>query len=174
MVSQGVELVHNMLHVHQRIDGVLFDISAGFYPMIGFDAEKDFYDIFTSPLVRGVIKGLGDPPEALMVRKKDGAPIQVVTILGGTANYEGRYSREKKSPIHDRGFQQTLIYSGRVGDKVRITYREFSQGMVRGAFSNDVEYDLSVSNIIRYKGAEMEILSADNMKISYKVLKNFN
>ena len=42
------------------------------------------------------------------------------------------------------------------------------------AFSNDVEYDLSVSNIIRYKGAEMEILSADNMKISYKVLKNFN
>jgi hypothetical protein len=124
--------------------------------------------------VLGPNLGCTPPPEALMVRKKDGAPIQVVTILGGTANYEGRYSREKKSPIHDRGFQQTLIYSGRVGDKVRITYREFSQGMVRGAFSNDVEYDLSVSNIIRYKGAEMEILSADNMKISYKVLKNFN
>ncbi len=71
-------------------------------------------------------------------------------------------------------FMQELIYTGKVGDKIRFTYREFQNGMARQAFIIDVEYDLSESNIISYKGATIEILSATNQKIEYKVLKHFN
>jgi hypothetical protein len=74
----------------------------------------------------------------------------------------------------DNAFQQTLIYSGKIGNKVNIGYREFSRNMARPAFNNDVEYDLSESNQIGYKGALLEIIDANNQNITFKVLRNFN
>ncbi|MFA0541785.1 MULTISPECIES: hypothetical protein [Vibrio] len=71
-------------------------------------------------------------------------------------------------------FMQELIYTGKVGDKIRFTYREFQNGMARQAFNVDVEYDLSESDLISYKGATVEIISATNQKIEYKVIKHFN
>lgn len=56
---------------------------------------------------------------------------------------------------------------------LNISYREFSNSLARSAFNNDVEYDLSVSNIIDYNGASVEIIDADNSGITYKLLKNF-
>lgn len=78
------------------------------------------------------------------------------------------------SSSSDNSFQQTLIYSGRVGDKINIGYREFSSNMARPAFNNDVEYDLSESNVIGYRGAELEIIEATNRSITYRVVSNFN
>lgn len=71
-------------------------------------------------------------------------------------------------------FMQELIYTGKVADKIRFTYREFQNGMARQAFNVNVEYDLSEGNLISYKGATVEIISATNQKIVYKVLKHFN
>ena len=71
-------------------------------------------------------------------------------------------------------FKQELIYTGKVGDKIRFTYREYSNSMARGAFSVDVEYDLSESNVIAYKGAVVSISKATNTSISYIVTKHFN
>lgn len=71
-------------------------------------------------------------------------------------------------------FMQELIYTGKVGDKIRFTYREYQNGMARQAFNINVEYDLSESNLISYKGATIEIISATNQRIEYKVLKHFN
>ena len=70
-------------------------------------------------------------------------------------------------------FIQELIYTGKVGDKIRFTYREFHNGTARQAFNIDVEYDLSESNIISYRGATIEIILATNRKIEYKLLKHF-
>ncbi|MCD0195610.1 hypothetical protein K1T77_12420 [Acinetobacter baumannii] len=44
----------------------------------------------------------------------------------------------------------------------------------RPAFNNDVEYDLSQSKEIGYKGALLEIIEATNQDIKYKVIRNFN
>lgn len=74
---------------------------------------------------------------------------------------------------HD-SFQQTLIYSGKVGNKINIGYREFSGSIARPAFNNNVEYDLSESTTIGYKGAQLEIIEATNQYIKYRVIKNFN
>ena len=78
-----------------------------------------------------------------------------------------------RSKASQDSFQQTLLYSGRVGNKINVSYREFSSSMARPAFNNDVEYDLDDSNIIGYKGALIEVLDADNQSITYKLIKNF-
>jgi hypothetical protein len=70
--------------------------------------------------------------------------------------------------------QQTLIYSGKVGDKITLGYREFFNEVARPAFSNDVVYDLSASSILGYKGARLQVINATNTEISYKVLADFD
>ena len=92
-------------------------------------------------------------------------------LIGET---EVEFERTKKVKYRSDSFQQTLIYSGRVGDKINISYREFSHNSARPSYNNDVEYDLSTSKIIRYKGAKLEVLDATNESIKYKVLSNFN
>jgi len=81
----------------------------------------------------------------------------------------------ERIPIQsDNSFQQTLIYSGRVGGKINIGYREFSASVARPAFNNDVEYDLNESPMIGYMGAQVEIIKATNEYIEYRVIRNFN
>lgn len=76
--------------------------------------------------------------------------------------------------LKSSGFQQTLLYNGKVGNKINIGYREFMDKTARPAFSNSVEYDLGESQIIGYKGARLEIISANTVEIKYKVLKGFD
>ena len=71
-------------------------------------------------------------------------------------------------------FQQTLIYNGKVGERILLGYREFSNDFARPAFSNNVEYDLKSSNVIGYRGARLEVVEATNVGITYKVLAGFN
>jgi hypothetical protein len=78
----------------------------------------------------------------------------------------------KRSLSSEKGFQQALIYNGRVGDKISIGYREFSSSTTRPAFNNTVEYDLSSSDIISYRGAKMKIIKADDNTITYQVLSH--
>ena len=84
------------------------------------------------------------------------------------------YEKTMLPVIAEDSFQQTLIYNGKVGDKINIGYREFQSNRARAAFSNEVEYDLSDSNIIGYKGAQLEIIKATNQSIEYRVISNFN
>ena len=45
--------------------------------------------------------------------------------------------------------------------------------MARTAFSQEAQYDLSASNIIAFKGAQLKILNATNESIEYEVLSHF-
>ncbi|RUO39268.1 hypothetical protein CWE22_10700 [Pseudidiomarina aestuarii] len=71
-------------------------------------------------------------------------------------------------------FMQELIYTGKVDNKIRFKYREYSNGMARESYNVDVEYDLNDGHIISYKGSNIEILEANNTKITYKVITHFN
>jgi hypothetical protein len=70
-------------------------------------------------------------------------------------------------------FKQELIYNGRVGDNVKIIYREFSNEYARPSFTQELQYDLSTSNQIGFKGARLYIEQASNMQITYRVIKTF-
>ena len=53
-------------------------------------------------------------------------------------------------------------------------YREYVNNMARPSFSQDLQYDLSESNIIGIKGLRIEVLKAGNTKIEYKIVKSFD
>lgn len=81
---------------------------------------------------------------------------------------------QQMSARRKASFQQTLLYSGKIGDKITLGYREFSSNLARPAFSNDVTYDLSASTTLGYKGARLEVIKATNTEITYKVVADFD
>lgn len=168
MIEKGMMVDEPVLRVKKLIDGVAYNIPPNDYPQIGHDAERHYFSSL------GVIPGpLVDPHQAIAVDKDQATEICVVTIFGADACYEGDWELARVMSIKQNSFQQTLIYSGRIGDKINISYREFSNDMARPAYKNDVEYDLSTSNTITYKGAVIEVIKADNNGITYKVIKSF-
>ncbi len=106
--------------------------------------------------------------------KKSGRLCAISVFKIKACNRKASFDRRKYPIATENALQQTLIYSGKVGDKINISYREFSNDVARPAFNHDVEYDLSESMTIGYKGAQIEIIEATNELIRYKVLRNFN
>ena len=151
MVQKGTLYEENVLVVHKPVDGVYYDIPAKEYKQIGYDGYDEFYS------ASGVSQGgfSGNTASALAVKKNQNSKIRVVNINGVDYPYSVYFSREKRPLEHKDSFQQTLIYSGHIGDKINISYRELSNDYARPAFNNDVEYDLSASNIIGDKGGSV-------------------
>jgi len=87
---------------------------------------------------------------------------------------ENYYNKINVSEESLTNFQQTLIYTGREGNILKATYREFYGDIARSAFTIDVTYDLNSSNIIAFRNAELVIIEATNTKIEYIVRRNFN
>tara|TARA_B110000438_G_C15813056_1_gene650622 strand:- start:406 stop:1182 length:777 start_codon:yes stop_codon:yes gene_type:complete len=81
--------------------------------------------------------------------------------------------RTIKTVVSEASFKQELIYNGRLGDGLKFIYREFSGDMARPAFTQDIQYDLKTSNIIGFKNVKLEVISATNTVIKYKVISNF-
>lgn len=70
-------------------------------------------------------------------------------------------------------FVQQFIYNGRVGSALKFIYREFSGDYIKPAFTQEVQYDLSQSETIGFKGLKMSILNASNTEITYTLHSNF-
>jgi hypothetical protein len=69
--------------------------------------------------------------------------------------------------------QQVIEYAGRNGDNLKFTYSEFLDGYARQAFTREFQVDLTQGKVAAYKGAIIEIESATNSSITYKVVRNF-
>lgn len=108
----------------------------------------------------------GKKEEVLL--KKDNKQICVDKVCSAL-----RYALETTTLETADYFQQHLLYNGKIGDRITLGYREFSNQMARPAFSNDVVYDLSESSMLGYKGARIEVIKATNTEITYKVLSGF-
>ncbi|GGX33117.1 hypothetical protein GCM10007242_45250 [Pigmentiphaga litoralis] len=168
LLKKGFIAEEGVLVVQKSTVGFAYQIPEGKYRQLGFDEQDDFYSAV------GVTKSaLHDPIQALSVGKQPSAQLCVVTTLGSRLCYDADYERQTQISERGNSFQQTLIYSGRIGNKINVGYREFSSSAARPAFNNDVEYDLSSSKTIGYKGALLEIMDATNSSVTYKVLSNF-
>ncbi|MBR9901948.1 MAG: hypothetical protein GYB19_18030 [Rhodospirillales bacterium] len=178
MLRQGKYVERDAIQVPQSITvGGLgsYTLAPGYYVKVGEDKTSEFFLPEQTPEGGRVTSGaLTDPFEAIQVMKNDNI-ICGVSIYGGkVCDSNQPFTRTKRPSLEADGFQQTLIYSGKVGTKINIGYREFSNSYARPAFNNDVEYDLSESQIIGYKGSELEILDATNRNITFKLIRNFN
>lgn len=75
---------------------------------------------------------------------------------------EERYSRDF--------LRKELIYSGKSGTTIEISYREFRGGFAAPAFYQNLKYDLVDSKAIQFQKFKIEVIQADNQKLTYKIL----
>ncbi len=178
MVKQGVDSSVEALHFEQSTQigsSFYYVIPSGDYPKIGQNKDSEFFSATekNSGVTVPNRPMINDPVQSIQI--KNNGEICIISIFNGTKCDTGKLTKKVKlDTSRQSSFQQTLVYNGKFGNKINIGYREYSEGLARPAFSNEVEYDLSESRTIRYKGAIMEIVEANNQFITFKLLKNFN
>lgn len=70
-------------------------------------------------------------------------------------------------------FLAELLYTGREKDTVFLLYREYTgKGMARTPFYQDLRYNIEESSIINFKSLRIEVLTATNEGISFKVVSD--
>lgn len=168
LIDKGRITRKTVLQLHEPItDG--HRLTSGAYDLLGTDEEKQ---VFAANVQAGLLK---DPVKYVAVFNEDPTEICMITAFNYKSScYDKNFDIQQQTVVDNASFRQTLIYTGRVGDRLRISYREYANDTARPAFSNEVEYDLSSSNIISYRGAQIEVVDADNMQITYRVLKGFS
>ena len=76
--------------------------------------------------------------------------------------------------VYPGGIRWELVYAGKSNDIIKIYYREYvaaqSGWLAKDGFTQELTYDLTEGNIIRYRKLQIEVISANNEKIVYKVL----
>ena len=178
MVRQGKYSEHDAIYISRDTKvGSLgsYTFTRGYYLKKGEDEESEFYLPSGGANTGRVIpSALADPFQIIRVDKKTGKICGVTVLNLEVCTSDTDYEKKKYPIASSDSFQQTLIYSGKIGDKINVGYREFSNDLARPAFNNDVEYDLSESMTIGYKGCRIEVIEATNQFIKYQVLSNFN
>jgi len=175
MLSQGRNRVYESLDIQTPLAIGAFRLPAGKYIKESDSEQAEFFawDEVTNP-TRGGVSSNGNILKNVVLLK-NGKAVCIQTFSSKIYCEDALSIPRAKTAIVDQSsFQATLIYSGRVGNKISFSYREFSDGLARSAFTNTAEYDLSDSNMIFYKGAQIEVLEATNQFIRYRLLKNFN
>lgn len=175
LLRQGKYTEHEAIYLPEEISvSWAYDLHRGYYLKKGEDENTQTYMPGGSEPGHVDKAAFADPWSAIMTYK-DKPTLCVITVFNALSCKDEAHFEITKAPVvSNDSFQQTLIYSGKVGDKINIGYREFSSSLARPAFNNDVEYDLGESQVIGYKGARIKVLDATNELIKYRVLKNFN
>jgi len=178
MLREGKKIVTDAIYVESKVSTVLasFTLTPGYLVKIGETESHDYFNPFDDPKSGKVYRSaIADPFKCMAVDNKTG-------ILYGVSGFNARvkmgekndYERCRYTMVTEDSFEKTLIYSGKVGNKIKIGYREFSNLKARPEYNNEVEYDLSESKVIAYKEARLEIINATKEGIKYKVVRNFN
>lgn len=167
-------IVPKFSHSAKKIGGWLLTIRQG-EPICKTDIDSDSY-------LPNYINGQSSAAEAVydvkLKSEKDGTYKICLTQMGMNATC----AKGKTATDFDAGpwfsynkdsFQQTIEYSGRIGSVLKFTYSEFSDGYARQAFTREFQIDLNEGNIAAYKGAIIDIESANNASITYRVLRHF-
>jgi len=176
LLDQGVSTVRDILRIKEESEIAAYKIKPGKLIKIGEDSSSEYFaQDFSSgySIYSGLLVSNPDAAAAVQYKKTEGEycimrPVDF-TVCGDLIAV-----RENETVVTNDSFRRTLIYSGRFGNKLKISYREFSNNLARSAFNTEVEYDLSESKIIGYAGARLEVIKATNTGIEYKVIKNFN
>jgi hypothetical protein len=181
MLAQGQTIEREALKLSQVVKVGGYTLTPGVFPKTGSNDGSQYYSFSFVPTADGNGNQLGtlqvgllqDPAQSIEVQEKSNK-ICVITVFNVHTCRTGKaFEITTYRQTGDAAFQQTLYYNGRVGDKINIGYREYSGDMARPAFSNEVEYDLSVSSEFSYKGAKILVHEANNNQIIYTVLQNF-
>jgi hypothetical protein len=95
------------------------------------------------------------------------------TIAGKIELKSTDYQKKQVLIDNSGSYEQNLIYTGSEGDILKFTYREFVDDMARPAFTIDATYDYGKDNVLRFRGALLEVINFDNQSITYKLISGF-
>ncbi len=158
--------------------GVTAYFGSGTYKFIGTATKKFTTENSTETKIvkvyqyGTVMPGMLSPVYAQLLEDDTGDVYYNSTTVSTPLRKED-YTKKSVVDLNDYYFEQQLIYTGAEGKILKFTYREFADGTARPAFSIDATYDMTQENIIRFKGAVLEIISYNNQSIKYKVLSGF-
>ena len=181
MLAQGQAIQREALFLNQTVKISGYTLTPGYFPKTGDKDGSVYFSFGYAPGVDGngnqlgaLIKGvIMDPPQSIEVDSAANK-LCIITVFNVHTCRSGKpFKITEYTQSGDASFQQTLYYNGRVGDKINVGYREYSGDMARPAFSNEVEYDLSISDAFSYKGAKIIVHDANNNQIDYTVVQNF-
>lgn len=173
MLVQGTLRESEALVISEIAKVSAYTIPVGQYTKTGENEQGKYFSPISVSGVPIRQNPFVDPFKVIMTTPEN--KLCVVTVFNGKVCRDNEnFSIKNITTANEDSFQQTLIYSGKVGNKINIGYREFSSNIARPAFNNDVEYDLGESKQIGYKGALLDIIEATNQSIKYKVISNFN
>lgn len=176
MLIQGLRIDTEAVHVKNTDTfGLAYTVTPGTFLKHGEDERRIYYHAHAGEGA-GIVTSaaLADPFSGVMVDKKSNE-FCIVSVYGTySCSDDTEFELVEIPVIRSDNMQQTLIYSGRVGNKINVVYREFQGDTIRQAFTNAVEYDLSESDVIGYKGARIKVIEATNQQITYEVISNFN
>jgi hypothetical protein len=83
-------------------------------------------------------------------------------------------TRPPTSSIDYGSVRRELMYGGASNGTLRLSYREFTDtGLARPSFTQDVAYDLDAHGQaeVGFKGLRIQVTSATNSRITYRVVK---
>lgn len=88
-----------------------------------------------------------------------------------------KYKLIRPEPIYTKdSFKYVVLYQGKKGNIIKISFREFIDNMARPAFTQNIEYELDNDGktLIGFKGLRIKVEKATNVDITYKVIKDYN
>jgi hypothetical protein len=179
MVKSGIVMEWSAIYVSDTIIANYlslgsYTITVGYFKKCGEDDKYEYYKPFNGADSGDIISRGLEPWDSIRY-SKEGKTFGLASTNGWYVSASDDNVRRVTRQFSDGdSFMQSLIYSGKVGNKIKLGYREFSNNLARPAFSNDVEYDLTESTIVGYKGARIEVIEATNQYIKYQVLQSFN
>lgn len=104
----------------------------------------------------------------VMTRNVSGTFIMSKRYIG-TGGYGEENWAYYEEPTGD-SFKQELIYTGRSGSTIFISYREYRRDIARPAFYQDLRYDLEERDIIGFRDKRIRVLEATSEYIKFIVL----
>lgn len=106
---------------------------------------------------------------APMVAREDYAIVTVKRWVGLAFSPDGYQT--VTGPTND-SVKEELIYTGRAGSAIRVSYREFRGNLIRPAFAQELQYDLAQSPEITFRNFRIFVEAADNNEVRFRVLRD--
>lgn len=125
-------------------------------------------------------QGRGPRPTSVHIQSvTDGAPIARISwgwfkerhpVTGGAVRLE----HSQCVTLAPNSLTRQIAFTGVSRGSVSIEYREFAGDLARPAFTQSATYDLADGSVIGFRGARIEVVSADNTGVRYRVLEPFD
>ena len=169
ILHQGTYYERDVIHLSQEIkigENGAYTLNPGYYVRTGGGGDWETYAPAANDPEGGSIKKAPDVvtlQEGLQV-SSDGKTVGVVTNFYQAVYGEAEgITRSTRLSLSTESLQKALVYGGKVGNKIKLGYREIWMHIVRPSEIQFVEHDLTKSKFVESHGARIQVLRATNL-----------